>query len=54
MCGIAGVWGHIEEDVIKEMLQLMVHRGPDAEGMHVSSDGPGKEHGHERRDLFDG
>jgi asparagine synthase (glutamine-hydrolysing) len=52
MCGIAGVWGQIEEDVIKEMLQLMVHRGPDAEGMHVSSDGPGVL-GHRRLSIMD-
>jgi asparagine synthase (glutamine-hydrolysing) len=33
MCGIAGIWGGTNEASVRRMLQLMAHRGPDAEGL---------------------
>lgn len=38
MCGIAGMLlkkGRIEEKHIKEVLRLLLHRGPDGEGIHI-------------------
>jgi len=32
MCGIAGVWGTCDENVIRTMMHRLHHRGPDAEG----------------------
>jgi len=36
MCGIAGSYGTSSKDDILAMVQLMTHRGPDAEGIYVS------------------
>lgn len=36
MCGIAGHWGAVDEPKVREMLRMIAHRGPDAEGVHVS------------------
>ena len=35
MCGIAGIWGAIDESSIQSMLQVQRHRGPDGHGVHV-------------------
>lgn len=40
MCGICGIFDYaggkpVEEDLVKGMCDVMVHRGPDAEGQHV-------------------
>ena len=32
MCGITGVWGKSDLESVRAMMNLMVHRGPDAEG----------------------
>ena len=36
MCGIAGIWG---EGNIQPMVDILTHRGPDEEGVHVSDAG---------------
>ena len=36
MCGIAGIWGLDRSDPVREMMDKMAHRGPDAEGVHVA------------------
>ena len=40
MCGIAGIYGHINSESaqsrIRKMADKLKHRGPDAEGFHVS------------------
>ena len=41
MCGIAGIWGQADVSLVKNMMSLVSHRGPDAEGMFVSQNGPG-------------
>lgn len=44
MCGIAGIFnfgqreGAISPEVLCKMRDTMVHRGPDAEGLHISTD----------------
>jgi asparagine synthetase B (glutamine-hydrolysing) len=47
MCGICGVWrfdgGPIEEGVLRIIPDVMVHRGPDDEGLYVA-DGTGLGH----------
>ncbi|MBA2579953.1 MAG: asparagine synthase B [Thermoleophilaceae bacterium] len=41
MCGIAGAFGHPDEEVVREMMAVLGHRGPDDEGTHQarSTDG---------------
>jgi len=43
MCGIAGVYNlnkeaNVSEEVVKKMRDTLVHRGPDNEGIYISSD----------------
>jgi asparagine synthase (glutamine-hydrolysing) len=52
MCGIAGVWGSTNVSLVKKMMSLVKHRGPDAQGMFVSQDGPGVL-GHRRLSIMD-
>ncbi|MBL7178936.1 MAG: hypothetical protein ABIK98_09615 [Pseudomonadota bacterium] len=52
MCGLAGVWGQVDVPLVKSMMELVSHRGPDAEGMFVSPDGPGVL-GHRRLSIMD-
>ncbi len=52
MCGIAGVWGRTDAEQVKKMMDLLAHRGPDAEGMHISPNGPGVL-GHRRLSIMD-
>lgn len=33
MCGIAGVWGTCDEETVRAMMNRLVHRGPDAQGI---------------------
>lgn len=35
MCGIAGVWGRTDKQVIEEMVSRLAHRGPDGLGYYV-------------------
>ena len=52
MCGIAGVWGKADVSLVKKMMSLVSHRGPDAEGMFESLNGPGVL-GHRRLSIMD-
>lgn len=52
MCGITGIWGDMDVSLVKKMMSLVSHRGPDAEGMFVSSEGPGVL-GHRRLSIMD-
>ncbi len=36
MCGICGVVGQADEQLIKNMLERMAHRGPDDEGIYIA------------------
>lgn len=40
MCGFVGFIDHTEnkEIILKEMLQTLIHRGPDSEGQHIDDD----------------
>ena len=52
MCGISAVWGSSDSELVKDMMDLMKHRGPDAAGMHVSANGAGAL-GHRRLSIMD-
>jgi len=52
MCGIAGIWGDTDVSLVKKMMSLVSHRGPDAEGMFVSQSGSGVL-GHRRLSIMD-
>lgn len=52
MCGIAGVWGADDPTTVREMLELLAHRGPDAEGLHSIADDLGTL-GHRRLSIVD-
>jgi len=52
MCGIAGIWGNVEEDVIRTMMERMVHRGPDSGGTYLAPDARGVL-GHRRLAIMD-
>ncbi len=52
MCGIVGVWGLDEKAKTERMMDKLVHRGPDAAGMHTASDVPGVL-GHRRLSIMD-
>ncbi len=38
MCGIAGIWGKVKEKELKHMIDSLIHRGPDEEGMYISEE----------------
>lgn len=50
MCGIAGNWGEPDETLVKTMVGRLVHRGPDAEGLHCDERGV---LGHTRLSIMD-
>lgn len=52
MCGITGIWGVEELDAVKAMMDTMVHRGPDAEGVYQDRKGRGVL-GHRRLSIMD-
>lgn len=52
MCGIVGIWGNADVPLVTKMMALVSHRGPDAEGVFVSTDGPGVL-GHRRLSIMD-
>ncbi|MEQ8960292.1 MAG: asparagine synthase B [Coleofasciculus sp. C2-GNP5-27] len=52
MCGIAGIWGQIDQTSVKTMMDALIHRGPDAEGMFVSPIQAGVL-GHRRLSIMD-
>ncbi|ACB53351.1 asparagine synthetase [Crocosphaera subtropica ATCC 51142] len=52
MCGIAGIWGKTSQSNIEAMMESIVHRGPDANGIFVVPDGSGIL-GHQRLSIMD-
>lgn len=50
MCGIAGIWGHVDEPLVREMMDRLAHRGPDGEGVYASARGT---LGHRRLSIVD-
>ncbi|MBI2423359.1 MAG: asparagine synthase (glutamine-hydrolyzing) [Candidatus Hydrogenedentes bacterium] len=50
MCGIAGMAGKSDADLVRVMTQTLVHRGPDAEGYHCAE---GVALGHRRLSIID-
>lgn len=52
MCGIVGIWGDADVPLVKKMMALVRHRGPDAEGLFNASDSPGVL-GHRRLSIMD-
>lgn len=56
MCGIAGVVGHSDENVIRTMTRTLAHRGPDGEDVRCfpgSPAVPGAALGHRRLSIID-
>lgn len=35
MCGIAGIWGEVNDGIVREMMKDQKHRGPDDEGLRT-------------------
>lgn len=50
MSGIAGIWGESNESLVLDMMDKLSHRGPDAQGIHVSKNGI---LGHRRLSIMD-
>ncbi|NNG17855.1 MAG: asparagine synthase B [Gemmatimonadales bacterium] len=50
MCGIAGIWGKRDEDLVRRMMGRLAHRGPDAEGVYLDAAGT---LGHRRLSIMD-
>src|SRR5947207_1957266 len=54
MCGIAGIWGEANEDLIRRMTETVSHRGPDDAGVKVfAGPGPAISLGHRRLSIID-
>src|SRR5215217_3707038 len=55
MCGICGVFGQADEQLIKSMLARIAHRGPDDEGHYVAETSAGERVGlgHRRLSIID-
>ncbi|MBE9077266.1 asparagine synthase B [Romeria aff. gracilis LEGE 07310] len=52
MCGITGVWGSSDSQSVKTMMETLVHRGPDADGLFISANDLGVL-GHRRLSIMD-
>ena len=52
MCGIAGIWGRSEKKLVRQMMERLAHRGPDAEGMYSEPEDCGVL-GHRRLSIVD-
>jgi asparagine synthase (glutamine-hydrolysing) len=39
MCGIAGLWGEVNQPLLQQMIDKLAHRGPDGAGMHLAGAG---------------
>src|SRR3954470_21737996 len=50
VCGIAGVWGSGDRQVVQSMMSCIGHRGPDGSGIHSGPDGV---LGHRRLAIMD-
>ncbi|HWP43082.1 MAG TPA: asparagine synthase (glutamine-hydrolyzing) [Blastocatellia bacterium] len=55
MCGICGVIGQADEELIREMLARIAHRGPDDEGVYLTGTSSGERAGlgHRRLSIID-
>jgi len=54
MCGIAGIWGEANEDLIRRMTETIAHRGPDDAGVKVFKDShQAVSLGHRRLSIID-
>jgi asparagine synthase (glutamine-hydrolysing) len=55
MCGICGVAGQADESLMKAMLARIAHRGPDDEGIYITSTSNGQQVGlgHRRLSIID-
>ncbi|HEX8184825.1 MAG TPA: asparagine synthetase B, partial [Blastocatellia bacterium] len=55
MCGICGVAGQADDQLIKSMLSRIAHRGPDDEGIYVAETSTGERIGlgHRRLSIID-
>ena len=51
MCGIAGIWGTSDDIAVRQMMDAMVHRGPDDAGTYSSDSGGVL--GHRRLSIMD-
>lgn len=52
MCGIAGIWGKTDQAGVQDMMDSLIHRGPDADGMFISPTSSGIL-GHRRLSIMD-
>ena len=50
MCGIAGIVGEADGDLIRSMTRVLAHRGPDGEGYYLDE---GLALGHRRLSIID-
>ena len=50
MCGIAGIWGSADRGLVEQLMDGIVHRGPDGSGTHVQTSGV---LGHRRLAIMD-
>jgi asparagine synthase (glutamine-hydrolysing) len=54
MCGIAGIWGEANEDLIRRMTETVAHRGPDDSGIRIfAGSGQAVSLGHRRLSIID-
>src|SRR5690242_6410733 len=55
MCGICGIVGQADEQLIKTMLAKIAHRGPDDEGVYIATAANGERVGlgHRRLSIID-
>jgi len=54
MCGIAGIWGDANEELIRRMTETVAHRGPDDSGIRVfARSGQAVSLGHRRLSIID-
>ena len=51
MCGIAGLWGEVNQPLLQQMIDKLAHRGPDGAGVHVA--GAAGLLGHRRLAIMD-
>ncbi|OGR40273.1 MAG: asparagine synthase (glutamine-hydrolyzing) [Desulfovibrionales bacterium GWA2_65_9] len=52
MCGIAGIAGRHDPELVRRMCRVLAHRGPDGEGFHEEADGS-VGLGHRRLSILD-
>ena len=50
MCGICGIYGLEDKELVKKMCQTLVHRGPDDQGIYTDSN---ISLGHRRLSIID-